>query len=203
VAIIYIDPAHDPPDLLTNTCASRAFLARLIPALNALSVHLIVIDKLYSANSCGEKDKTDALLAAVQNSKVPIVVGQATHTLPNGTTATGCLALTDKLDFKTPKASSASHGWIRTTSRFLFACRSSPIRPTLRAVHRRSKPPSTGQRRPHRRRCHRNLGDSLSLVAAKQVNPNIESDPSVAKLLGAKRSSTHTRTFLNLPNITA
>ena len=31
VAIIYIDPTSDPADLVLNTCASRAFLARLIP----------------------------------------------------------------------------------------------------------------------------------------------------------------------------
>jgi len=36
-AIIYIDPASDPADLITNTCASRAFLARLVTDLNALS----------------------------------------------------------------------------------------------------------------------------------------------------------------------
>ena len=45
VAIIYIDPASDPPDLILNTCASRAFLARLITDLNALSAHVIVIDR--------------------------------------------------------------------------------------------------------------------------------------------------------------
>jgi hypothetical protein len=47
VAIIYIDPASDPPDLIINTCASRAFLARLVTDLNALSAHVIVIDKYY------------------------------------------------------------------------------------------------------------------------------------------------------------
>src|SRR5450631_2722321 len=33
VAIVYINPAHDPADLLTNVCASRAFIARLIADL--------------------------------------------------------------------------------------------------------------------------------------------------------------------------
>ena len=47
VAIIYIDPTQDPPDLLTNVCASRAFLARLVPALNTLNAHVIVIDQYY------------------------------------------------------------------------------------------------------------------------------------------------------------
>ena len=45
VAIIYIDPASDPPDLILNTCASRSFLARLITDLNTLSAHVIVIDR--------------------------------------------------------------------------------------------------------------------------------------------------------------
>ena len=44
-------------------------------------------------------------------------------------------------------------------------------------------------------------GDSLSLVAAKVVDPNIESNPTVQKLLAAGHHPY--TTFLNLPNITA
>lgn len=202
VAIVYIDPAHDPPDLLTNTCASRAFLARLIPALNALSVHLIVIDKMYSANSCAEQDKTDALLAAVQNSKVPIVVGQATHALSNGTTSTGCLALTDKLDFKTPKA---LYGLIRLDSDDLKIPLRWPVftDPADTGSSTPAVQPASTGAPPASAALPPDSGDSLSLVAAKAVNPNIESDPSVAKLLGAKPIIYPYTTFLNLPNITA
>ena len=71
VAIIYIDPAHDPPDLITNVCASRAFLARLIADLNALSAHVIVIDKYYSAAACAEQDKNAAFINAMESSKIP------------------------------------------------------------------------------------------------------------------------------------
>src|ERR1019366_6933240 len=99
VAIIYIDPAHDPPDLINNVCASRAFLARLIPALNTLNAHVIVIDKYISANACAEQDKNAAFIKAMEGSKVPIVVGQQTHPLPQTSAASGCLALTPKLEF--------------------------------------------------------------------------------------------------------
>src|ERR1017187_8681226 len=102
VAIIYIDPASDPPDLIINTCASRAFLARLITDLNTLSAHVIVIDKYYSANGCAEQDKNAAFIKAMEGSKVPIVVGQQTHPLPQTSAASGCLALTPKLEFSPP-----------------------------------------------------------------------------------------------------
>ena len=104
VAIIYIDPSHDPPDLVNNTCASRAFLARLVPALNALNAHVIVIDKYYSANACAEKDKNNAFIAAMESSKVPIVVGQQTHGISDGSSLAGCMAPTKRLEFsKTSK----------------------------------------------------------------------------------------------------
>jgi hypothetical protein len=44
-------------------------------------------------------------------------------------------------------------------------------------------------------------GDTLSLVTARMVNPNIESHPMVSRLL-ARQTDPYT-TFLNLPNITA
>jgi hypothetical protein len=46
-------------------------------------------------------------------------------------------------------------------------------------------------------------GDSLSLVAAKVVDPNIESNPTLRKLLAANPVIDPYTTFLNLPNITA
>src|ERR1019366_7166030 len=85
-----------------------AFLARLITDLNALSAHVIVIDKYYSANGCAEQDKNAALIKAMEGSRVPIVVGQQTGVLSGSSSTSGCLALTPRLEFS--KASKVHYG---------------------------------------------------------------------------------------------
>jgi CHASE2 domain-containing sensor protein len=201
VALIYIDPAHDPPDLLTNVCASRAFLGRLVTDLNTLGAHVIVIDKYYSANACAEQDKNAAFLKAMDASKVPVVVGQADYALAEGSTASGCLALTPRLEFS--KTSKVLYGLIRLDTDVLriplrwpvftdpaaTGASSSVTQPAAKSAASAAQPLPAAS------------GDTLSLVAAKVVNPNIESNPTVRMLL-AKQVDPYT-TFLNLPNITA
>ena len=203
VAIIYIDPAHDPPDLLTNVCASRAFLARLITDLNALSAHVIVIDKYYSATACAEQDKNAAFSAAMESSKIPVVVGQQTHALEGATSASGCLAPTRKLEFS-PTAK-VHYGLTRIDNNDLkiplrFAVFSDPsdsaTTPAVSQPVGSNPPPAPTQ-------LLDTSGDSLSLVAAKVVNPHIESHPTLRKLLAANPVIDPYTTFINLPNITA
>jgi CHASE2 domain-containing sensor protein len=195
VAIIYIDPASDPPDLIINTCASRAFLARLITDLNTLSVHVIVIDKYYSANGCAEQDKNAAFIKAMEGSKVPIVVGQQTHPLPQTSAASGCLALTPKLEFS--PTSKVHYGLTRIDNDDLKI----PLRVTVYpdpAAIPGTQPAATASAAPAPLPAA--TGDTLSLVAAKLVNPRIESNHTLSKLL-AKQTDPYT-TFLNLPHIT-
>jgi CHASE2 domain-containing sensor protein len=193
VAIIYIDPAHDPADLLTNVCASRAFLARLIPALNALSAHVIVIDKYISAAACAEQEQNAAFINAVETSKVPIVVGQQTHALPQGSAGAGCLALTPKLEFSSQ--SKVHYGLTRIDNDDLKIPLRFPVYPDPATTA--SSQPATSNPAP----LPATTGDTLSLVAAKLVNPHIESNKILSKLL-AKQIDPYT-TFLNLPHITA
>jgi len=196
VAIIYIDPAHDPPDLLTNVCASRAFLARLVPALNTLNAHVIVIDKYYSADACAEQDQNNAFINAVESSKVPIVVGQQTHALPQTSTASGCLALTPKLEFG--PSSNVHYGLTRIDNDDLKIPLRIPVYPdpaTIPGTH----PAATASAAPAPLPAA--AGDTLSLVAAKLVNPRLESNHTLSKLL-ATLTDPYT-TFLNLPHITA
>jgi hypothetical protein len=192
-AIIYIDPAHDPADLITNTCASRAFLARLVTDLNALSAHVIVIDKYYSANGCAEQDKNAAFIGALESSKIPVVVGQQTE-VSGGSDAAGCLALTPRLEFS--KTSKVLYGVTNLNQNDLTI----PLRfPVL--------PPPAGDASantassPAPAPLPAASGDTLALVAAKAVNPRIESNPILRKLLAAQRAPY--TTFLNLPHITA
>lgn len=191
VAIIYIDPAHDPPDLLTDVCASRAFLARLIPALNNLNAHLIVIDKYYSASACAEQDQNTAFVNAMESSKVPIVVGQETHALTQTSAASGCLALTPKLEFS--PNSKVHYGLTRIDNDDLKIPLRFPVYPDPAAAP--STQPAASAPLPA------TTGDTLSLVAAKLVNPRIENNRTLSKLL-ARQTDPYT-TFLNLPHITA
>jgi len=198
VAIIYIDPAHDPPDLLTDACASRAFLGRLVTDLNTLAAHVIVIDKYYSATNCAEQDKNATFIHAMESSKIPVVVGQADHALPAGSNSSGCLALTPRLEFS--KASKVLYGLIRLDNDDLKI----PLRwPVFTDLSEPAATPATSPSAPAQAPAQlpAESGDTLSLVAARAVNPNIDSNPGVQNLL-AKEIDPYT-TFLNLPNITA
>jgi CHASE2 domain-containing sensor protein len=200
VAIIYIDPSSDPADLIINTCASRAFLAQLIPALNALSAHVIVIDKYYSANGCAEPDKNAAFLKAVESSKAPIVVGQQTELVSGGSSTSGCLVLTPKLEFS--KTSKVHYGILNLDTDDLRV----PLRFTVLPSpsgngSAAAGSPAGAAASPAATPLPADSGDTLPLVAAKQVSPRIESNPAVSKLL-ARQIDPYT-TFLNLPHITA
>jgi hypothetical protein len=191
VAIIYIDPAHDPADLLTNVCASRVFLARLINDLNTLAAHVIVIDKYYSATACAEPGKNSTFINAVNSSKVPVVIGQEEYALAGGSDAAGCLALTPRLDFGSN--SSVRYGLVRLDTDVL--------RIPLRWPVFTDPAQSTANPPPAHKQLPVTSGDTLSLVTAKVVSPNIESHPTIQKML-ARQVDPYT-TFLNLPNITA
>jgi CHASE2 domain-containing sensor protein len=193
VAIIYIDPAHDPPDLITNVCASRAFLARLITDLNALSAHVIVIDKYYSAAACAEQDKNASFINAMDSSKVPIVVGELDHAFSGGTGATGCTALNPHLQFSA--ASKVHYGLARLDNDDLKIPLRWPIFHDPADDGAAASAPTAPKQLPA------DSGDTIALVTARIVNPNIESSSTVAKLL-ARQIDPYT-TFLNLPNITA
>ena len=193
VAIIYIDPAHDPPDLLTNVCASRAFLARLIADLNTLSAHVIVIDKYYSAAACTEQDKNATFINAMESSKVPIVVAVLDHAFSGGNGASGCTALTPHLQFSA--ASKVHYGLARLDNDDLKIPLRWPIFEDPADSGAAATPPPAPKQLPA------DSGDTLALATARIVNPNIESGPTVSKLL-AKQIDPYT-TFLNLPNITA
>ncbi len=117
VAIIAVDSNTRPIGLLTNTCESRAFLAKLIQDLNALSAHVIVIDQYFSADYCSEQDKNAKFIAAMESSAVPVVVGQPTHALPAATASGGCLALTKHLEFS--KAANVLYGLTRLNTDIL------------------------------------------------------------------------------------
>ena len=194
VAIIYIDPSHDPPDLVNNTCASRAFLARLVPALNQLNAHVIVIDKYYSAGACAEQDKNTAFISAMESSKIPIVVGQQTHGISDGSSLAGCMAPTKRLEFS--KTSKVQYGVTRIDNDDLKI----PLRWPIYADPADAPPAAPGVAYTPKQ-LDPASGDTLSLVAAKAVDPNIESRPSVQKMLAAPVNPY--TTFLNLPHITA
>lgn len=200
VAIVYIDPSHDPPDLTINTCASRAFIARLVTDLNALSAHVIVIDKYYSANGCAEKGKNAAFLSAMESSKIPIIVGQQTEGLSGESSASGCLVLTPRLEFS--KESKVLYGLTRLNTDDLQI----PLRfgvfanPSVSGSVATSSHPASSNPAPAPALLPATSGDTLSLVAAKAVNPRLESNPTLKKLLAAQ-GAPYT-TFLNLPHIT-
>jgi hypothetical protein len=193
VAILLIDSNTKPTSLLTNTCESRAFLAKLVQNLNALGAHAIVIDQYFSADYCTESDKNARFIAAIEGSSVPIVVGQPTHAMADPIAA-GCLALTKHLEFK-PTAN-VHYGLTRINSDDLKI----PLRWPVFAESP-DHPLGGTASAPATQQLPASAGDTLSLVAARMQDPNIESNAGVAKLL-AKGRHPYT-TFVDLPQINA
>jgi CHASE2 domain-containing sensor protein len=191
VALIYVDPAHDPPDLLTNVCASRVFLARLIADLTSLGAHVIAIDKYYSATACAEPEKNAVFVNAMNSSKVPVIVGQADHALPESAQGSGCLALTPRLEFS--KSSKVQYGLVRLDTDVLKI----PLRFPVFADPAQSSanPPPAPKQLPD------SSGDTFALVTARVADPDVDVDPTVKKQL--KKQIDPYTTFLDLPNITA
>ena len=158
VAIIYIDPKTEPAEILTNTCAARVFLSRLIQDLNTLRANVIVIDKFYSSGNCTEEPKNKIFLDTMDKTVVPVVVGQPTHALDN-TSKGGCLALSDKFDFDTK--ANVHYGLTRLNSDTLKL----PLRwPIFQPAAKPNDPPIQLPEKS-------GVGDSLALVAATQQDP--------------------------------
>jgi hypothetical protein len=90
----------DPGRVLGNVCEQRWYIAKLIEALEASGASEVVVDKFFGPSSCAQDDAgTAALLSALQKSKVPVIVGRATHTPKSGDPRSSCLILSESLDF--------------------------------------------------------------------------------------------------------
>jgi CHASE2 domain len=187
VAIVYIDSVTEPAELVSNTCASRVFLAKLVQDLNKLRANVIVIDKYYSEDACGEQDKNALFKTALGTSGVPVVLGQPTHPLGDSSKTQGCIALSRGITF--PAGSNVRFGLTRLDTDPLKLPTRWPVLDDL------DHPDTTPVLLPDA------AGDSLSLVAAKAQAPTLENIDPMPKLL---TSGHHPyTTFLDLPSIHA
>jgi CHASE2 domain-containing sensor protein len=173
VVIVYIDPETDPPELLTNTCLARVFFAHLVDDISNLGAKAIVIDKFYSDSSCNDSDSNRIFKTALTNKKIPIVVGMPTHLLTDKKgTDQGCLALSNKFDFGVEKV---KYGLTRLNSDILKIPLQWPVfhdNDDPKVDPPRNDPPD--------------IGDTISLMAARQINPSIDKSGPVKMLLDAK-----------------
>ena len=136
----------------------------------------------------------------MEGSKIPIVVGQQTE-VSGGSSTSGCLALTPKLEFS--KTAKVHYGILNLDTDDLRI----PLRftvlpaPSGNGGAAAGAPPANSAASPAATPLPAASGDTLPLVAAKEVSPRIESNREVSKLL-ATQVDPYT-TFLNLPHITA
>lgn len=124
VVLLDITTQTTPPSVTTNSCESRSLLARVINYLNQLGAGAIVIDQYFSPEFCTEDSATAAFIAAVQHSRIPVVLGLGTHALPKATSS-GCLALNSPLLI--PNAPHLSYGLTRLVNDDLRVPLSWPI----------------------------------------------------------------------------
>jgi len=96
----------DLTDIQSNVCQGRLYLADLLRSIAAQHPAVIVVDKFFGPASCKAFPQSTAeLLAAVQSTSIPIVVGQFTDAAPaerNG----ACLVRKPMLDFGAPNVHS-------------------------------------------------------------------------------------------------
>ena len=195
VVVVYIDPNSEPPQVLTNTCASRIFLSRLIFDLGTLNAAIIVIDKYYSNGSCTEADANNTFLNAMDQQDrivqhkptIPVVVGQPTEKLASTLKSAGCLALKERFPFH--DKANVHYGLTRLNS----DTRKIPLRWTVIPENAKiiaSNPPSETS------------ADSISLVAARLKKPEIDKDPSIKRFLNTSHHP-YTNFLLDLPTINA
>jgi hypothetical protein len=195
VVIVYIDPRTEPPELLTNTCLARVFLGKLVDDISGLGAKAIVIDKFYSKTSCSDDTKNGPFKTAMTNKTIPIVVGQPTHLLTDAKGSDkGCLALSPQFDFGGQKV---KYGLTRLNNDVLKL-------PLRWPVFRDSDDPKVDKAINDDLNPNKDMlaGDTISLVAARQIDPAVdaESDP-VAKLIALH---VHPYTsFLDLPSTNA
>lgn len=99
VTIVALTEGTEPARILNCVCEQRGFMARVLARLVQLGASMIVIDKTFGADSCVKDDPgTKELIREVQSSKVPIVVGAATHAA-QGEKKKACLVLSPSLEF--------------------------------------------------------------------------------------------------------
>lgn len=100
VTVVALREDSDPSVIFANLCEQRWYLAQLIDSLTALGASEIVVDKFFNPRSCPSGDpNTAALIAAVQRTPLPVIVGRATHPPGAGDSTQACLILSDSLDF--------------------------------------------------------------------------------------------------------
>src|SRR5882724_2888971 len=76
VRIVTLSSGTEPEEVLTNVCRQRLFLSKLIRKLSTSRVSEIVLDKRYPASAClKDSAGSDSLVAAIQQSGAPVVVG--------------------------------------------------------------------------------------------------------------------------------
>jgi hypothetical protein len=204
VSYVTIDANTEPPGLLNNVCDAREFLGRLTGDLNTLGARVIVIDRYFSPGVCADQEKTGHLIASLQASAAPVVVGQPTHALND--TSDGCLALSPKLDV--PSSSAATkvfYGLTRLNSESLKIPLRWPVfkePPTLgsSAIKSAMNLPA-GPAAPPEQVSDVSQGNGLALVAAEAFDPSVASTPRLQKLLGAW-AHPYT-TFFKLPTVNA
>jgi uncharacterized CHY-type Zn-finger protein len=189
VIIVYINPATDPTELLTNTCLARDFLANLVIDITDAGAKAIVIDKYYSDGSCSNKTKNENFKTILnQNAaRIPIVVGQPTKLLSYTDKAKeSCLALATPFDFG--PSSHVKYGLTRLNGDVLKI----PLRwPVFKdRIHPTDALTPDGS------------GDSLSVVAAESVEPGLDNKGSSFQKFLALNQHPYT-SFRELPSTTA
>lgn len=164
VRIVTLSSKDEPEEILSNVCAQREFLAKLIRKLKDTEVSLLVLDKSYSESGCVSRPAaTQKLLEAIAQGKSRVVVGLGTEFVPKpeqamlGTRRT-CLRVSPHVEFN-----GATYGLLRLDR----DTRRVPLE--WPAYQSSSKTPE--------------LIPSMALVAAELVNPNLKNRKRLLRIL--------------------
>ncbi len=158
--------------LQTNVCPARSFTADLLKTIAAQGPALIAIDKYYTQAVCSKDDSdpdTAALLSAIANVQMPVVLGSSTTESNAKTNTSSCLAAVPQL-FTSRDGGPAIPPNVHMG---LTRLNENPLKIPLTWDIFSSN--SAG--------ANLTTADSFALVAAKLMKPELNNDPKFQQLL--------------------
>jgi CHASE2 domain len=204
VRIVTFERGSEPSTIFGNEaslCRQRIFLAKLIQRLQQLSAKSIVIDKYFNPTMCdswppGPQNGTDELKDVISKTSIPITLGL--HTNDVGGLAgksrqiKTCLILADAMRFGSRSCSKKTECIQEGVIRLNSDTRRIPINWEVFESERDAEQNATPR-----------LFNSLSVVAAKQSDPQAEAGDRLAKLLTARDPSHPFMSFREIPQFRA
>jgi hypothetical protein len=177
VTLVPLREDVEPSRVINNVCEQRWYVAKLVKELNAAGATSIVLDKFFGPDSCPEKDPgTLDLIAAIDSSRIPVMVGAGTHT-PQTDPRNVCLIESPTLDFGNKHDAKGNPTSVPAVLRGLVRLNSDVKKIPINWFSYRSDETFNAHEAP----TDSDVG-TLSWVAATQLDRDLQDEPALERL---------------------